>query len=149
MKKVCEIITNVSHNHPDSVLGATSVCVAINMSLNNKTKEEIEEVINKEYFKINESREDEMSKIEYNINCVETVKKALVSFFNSYDFEDAIRNAIAMGGDSDTIGAITGSIAAAYYGIPENLCEHVMLFLDKDLIKIHDEFNKKYKIIKY
>ena len=146
MKKVSEIITNVSHNHPDSVLGANAVCVAINMAISGKSKKEIEEVINKEYFKIDESRKDEISKIEYNINCVETVKQSLMAFLDSYDFEDAIRNAISFGGDSDTIGAITGSIAAAFYGIPDYLCNEVYKYIDDYLIKIHDDFYNKYKM---
>ncbi len=61
-------------------------------------------------------------------------------------YVDAIRNAIALGGDSDTIGAITGSIAAAFYGIPEDLCEKTLEYLDKDLIKIHNDFIKTYKV---
>ena len=64
----------------------------------------------------------------------------------SYDFEDAIRNAIALGGDSDTIGAITGSIASAYYGIPEDIGNKALEYLDEYLIKIHDDFNAKFAI---
>ena len=62
---------------------------------------------------------------KFHINCLETVKEALVAFFESIDFEDTIRNAISFGGDSDTIAAISGSMAAAFYGIPEDLCEKV------------------------
>ena len=60
----------------------------------------------------------------------------------SINFEDAIRCAIALGGDSDTIGAITGGIAAAYYGVPDNLYNHAKKFLDEYLLKIHDDFYK-------
>ena len=67
----------------------------------------------------------------------------MYTFFDSYDFEDAIRNAIALGGDSDTIGAITGSIASAYYGIPDDLCSHAMKFLDDYLLDIYMRFNEK------
>ncbi len=81
----------------------------------------------------------------FHINCVETVKQALGAFLYSYDFEDAIRNAIALGEDSDAIGAITGSTASAYYGIPEYICNNVMKYMDDYLIKIHDDFSAKYK----
>lgn len=141
IKKLSKIITSVSHNHSDSILGAEVTAVAINMSLNKKTKEEIKKYIEKNYFKIDDLNIDDKF---YHINCIETVKQSLMAFLDSYDFEDAIRNAIALGGDSDTIGAITGSIAAAYYGIPEDLCEKALEYLDKDLIEIHDKFNKKY-----
>ena len=73
---------------------------------------------------------------------METVKQSLIAFRDSKDFEDAIRNAIALGGDSDTIGAITGSIASAYYGIPKEIYEHALKFLSDDLIIIHEEFQK-------
>ena len=68
-----------------------------------------------------------------------------VSFLDSNDFEDAIRNAIALGGDSDTIAAITGGIAAAYYGIPEDMCNKALNYLDEYLIDIHDKFYKQYQ----
>ena len=144
MKKIAEKITNISHNHVDSVTGSNAVCVAINMALNNKTKEEIKKQIEDEFFNIDDSREELMSTKEFHINCVETVKQALISFLDSENFEDAIRNAIALGGDSDTIGAITGSIAAAYYGIPEELCNHAEMFLDDYLQDIHQRFYEKY-----
>lgn len=147
IKEVSSIVTNVSHNHSDSINGAEAIAIAINMALNGETKESIKQYIESNYFKIDDLKINSIEPQYFHINCVETVKQSLSAFMNSYDFEDAIRNAIALGGDSDTIGAITGSIAAAYYGIPEDLCEHVKKFLDKDLIKIHDEFNKNYKII--
>jgi ADP-ribosyl-[dinitrogen reductase] hydrolase len=143
LKYISAALTNISHNHEDSIKGAEAVCIAVNMSLNNKTKDEIKQAIESELFEIDSSRKELMSKKEFHINCVETVKQALIAFLDSYDFEDAIRNAIAMGGDSDTIGAITGSIAAAYYGIPEELCNHAMKFLDDFLIDIHNRFNEK------
>jgi type I restriction enzyme M protein len=98
------------------------------------------------FFIRNDLKDSQMSKREFHINCVETVKQSLIAFIESYDFEDAIRNAIAMGGDSDTIGAITGGIAAAYYGIPEDLCQHSLKFLDDYLINIHDKFYNKYSM---
>ena len=82
----------------------------------------------------------------FHINCIETVKQSLKAFLESCDFEDAIRNAIALGGDSDTIGAITGSIASAYYGIPETIKNKALEYLDEFLIKIHNDFNQKYNI---
>lgn len=146
LKKVADIFTNISHNHEDSIKGAEAVSVAINMALNKKSKEEIKQAIESEYFLIYDLKDSQMSKREFHINCVETVKQSLIAFIESYDFEDAIRNAIAMGGDSDTIGAITGGIAAAYYGIPEDLCQHSLKFLDDYLISIHDKFYDKYSM---
>lgn len=87
-----------------------------------------------------------MKSQEFHINCVETVKQSLGALLNSYYFEDAIRNAIALGGDSDTIAAITGSIAAAYYGIPEDICNNAIKYLDEYLMKIYNDFNKRYNV---
>ena len=142
IKKSSACITNVSHNHKDSILGAEAVCVAIYMSLNNKTKDEIIKYIEDNYFKIDVINPNLKTLKEIHINCVETVKQSLIAFRDSKDFEDAIRNAIALGGDSDTIGAITGSIASAYYGIPKEIYEHALKFLLDDLMIIHEEFQK-------
>ena len=142
-KNYSKIITNVSHNHPDSIQGAEAVAVVIHMALQGESLLSIKEYINKNYFDVNDLKIDSMKSQYFHINCVETVKQALSSFFNSYDFEDAIRNAISLGGDSDTIGAITGSMAAAYYGIPEYIYNRSLEYLDDYLINIHDEFYKK------
>ena len=145
-KNYSKTITNVSHNHPDSIQGAEAVAVVIHMALQGESLLSIKEYINKNYFDVNDLKIDSMKSQYFHINCVETVKQALSSFFNSYDFEDAIRNAISLGGDSDTIGAITGSMAAAYYGIPEYIYNEVLEYLDEYLIGIHDDFYKKFTI---
>ena len=145
IKRLSAIVTNVSHNHPDSIDGSEATAVAIYMALNGKRKEDIKEYINNNYFGIYDLRNDIMKPQYFHINCVETVKQAIASFLESTDYEDAIRNAIALGGDSDTIAAITGGIAAAYYGIPENICNEVLEYLDDYLIEIHNSFYKQYQ----
>lgn len=141
IKKLSAVVTNVSHNHPDSINGSEAV---VHMALNEKSKEEIKKYIETNYFKIDDMKIETMKPQYFHINCVETVKQSLAAFLESTDFEDAIRNAIALGGDSDTIAAITGSIASAYYGIPEDICDKALEYLDDYLIKIHDDFVKKY-----
>lgn len=142
IKKASACITNLSHNHEDSIMGSEAVCVSIYMALNNYSKYEIINQIENNYFKLDAINKKLKSQKEININCVETVKKSLIAFKNSINFEDAIRNAIALGGDSDTIGAITGSIASAYYGIPKEIYNHALNFLSCDLKDIHREFKK-------
>lgn len=144
IKKLSAIVTNVSHNHPDSINGSEATAVAIHMALNGKSKDEIKKYIEDNYFKIDDLKIDTMKPQYFHINCVETVKQSIGAFIESTDYEDAIRNAIALGGDSDTIGAITGSIASAFYGIPEDISKKALEYLDDYLIKIHDDFNKKY-----
>ena len=81
---------------------------------------------------------------QFNESCQGTVPQAIQAFLESNSFEDAIRNAISVGGDSDTLAAITGSIAAAYYGVPVDLREQAMIFLDESLLEILIEFEKIY-----
>lgn len=145
IKRLSAIVTNVSHNHPDSIDGSEATAVAIYMALNGKSKEDIKEYINNNYFGIYDLRNNTMKPQYFHINCVETVKQAISSFLESTNYEDAIRNAIALGGDSDTIAAITGGIAAAYYGIPENISDKVLEYLDDYLIGIHNNFYKQYQ----
>ena len=81
---------------------------------------------------------------EFDASCQGTVPQALEAFFESTGFEDAIRNAISIGGDSDTIAAITGGIAEAYYGIPTDIRSYALTFLDDTLLKILTDFENKY-----
>lgn len=144
VKRLSAIVTNVSHNHPDSINGSEATAVAIYMALDGKSKDEIKKYIETNYFKIDDLKINTMKPQFFHINCVETVKQSIGAFLESTDYEDAIRNAIALGGDSDTIGAITGSIASAFYGIPEDISKKALEYLDDYLIKIHDDFNAKY-----
>ena len=143
-KKLSSIVTNVSHNHPDSINGAEAVAIAIHMALNEKRKEEIKAYIEANYFKIDDLKIDTMAPQDFYINCVETVKQSIGAFLESTNYEDAIRNAIALGGDSDTIGAITGSIASAYYGIPEEIGNKALEYLDDFMMKIYEDFKERY-----
>lgn len=144
VKKLSEIVTNVSHNHPDSITGAEATAIAIYLALRGEDKEKIKEYIENNYFKIDDLKIDTMTPQYFHINCIETVKQSLSAFIDSTDFEDAIRNAIALGGDSDTLAAITGSISAAYYGIPDNMRISALRYLDDYLISIYNSFNEKY-----
>lgn len=81
---------------------------------------------------------------EFNETCQGTVPQAMMAFFESNSFEDAIRNAISIGGNSDTIAAITGGIAEAYYGVPTKIRDSTITFLDERLLKILVDFENKY-----
>ena len=78
----------------------------------------------------------------FDVTCQGSVPQAIIAFLESTLFEDAIRTEILIGGDSDTIAAITGSIAEAYYGVPESLKDQVLLYLDNDLREIYGEWQK-------
>lgn len=133
-------VTAVSHNHPDAIHGSEAVCVAIFLARTGKTMEEIKAYINEKYYDIDFCLADIRDSYDYDVTCKGTVPYALQCFFESTDFEDAIRNAISIGGDSDTIGAITGAIAEAYYGIPEDIQEKAKGYLYWDLYDVITEF---------
>ena len=110
------------------------------MARTNHTKVEIANYIKENYYSLEQTIDEIRDTYEYNDSCQGTVPQAIQAFIESVDFEDAIRNAISIGGDSDTIGAITGGIAAAFYGIPDNLRQKAINYLDGDLRKILYEF---------
>ena len=137
----------VTHNHPEGIKGAQATAAAIFFMRHGKSKNAIEEyknklkdyIQNKYKYDLNFTLNEIRPSYAFNESCQGTVPQAIVSFLESENFEDAIRNAISIGGDSDTLAAITGSIAEAAYGIPEDIKEKAINYLDK---KIKELYNK-------
>ena len=143
-KLISKKITEVTHNHPEGLKGAEATVVAIYMAREGKDILDIKDYINNNYYPMNFTLDEIRDTYEFNETCQETVPQALKAFFESTSFEDAIRNAISIGGDSDTIAAITGGVAEAYYGIPNNIKEEGLKFLDSILLEIVNLYNNKY-----
>jgi type I restriction enzyme M protein len=137
-------VTEVTHNHPEGIKGAEATAVAIFLAKSGKNILEIRDYIDKHYYKMNFTLNDIRSTYSFNETCQKTVPQAIEAFLESSNFEDAIRNAISIGGDSDTLAAITGGIAEAYYGIPTDIRKHVITYLDERLLEILLEFENKY-----
>ena len=97
---------------------------------------EIRDEIHRSYYQLNFCLDDIRSAYTFDVSCQGSVPQAIEAFLESTSFEDAIRIAISIGGDSDTIAAITGSIAEAYYGIPADIRNHVLTFLDAPRLAI-------------
>ena len=123
----------VTHNHPEGIKGAQAVAGAIFLAKSGESKEKIKEYISK-YYTIDFSLDEIRPTYDYEITCQKSVPQALQAFFEAINFEDAIRNAISIGGDSDTVAAITGSIAEAYYTISEDTKETALSYLDDYLL---------------
>ena len=121
-ERLADAVTKVSHNHPEGIKGAKAVAAAIYLAKTGSSKQEIIDVIEDRYYPNYHfltrgfSCDDIRPTYRFNETCQETVPQALECFFEASDFVDAIRNAISIGGDSDTIAAITGSVAEAYFG---------------------------------
>lgn len=143
-KKLSKAVTEVTHNHPEGLKGAEAAAVAIFLARSGKNLLEIRDYITKNYYPLNFTLDGIRDSYEFNESCQDTVPQALEAFFESKNFEDAIRNAISIGGDSDTLAAVTGGIAEAYYGIPTEIRKHALTFLDKRLLKILVDFENKY-----
>jgi len=133
----------VTHNHPEGIKGAQSAAAAVFMARNGKTKDEIKVFISDTFhYNLNRKIDDIRQVYKYDVSCHGSVPEAIIAFLESTDFESAIRLAISIGGDSDTIACITGGIAEAYYQkIPEYITENVFRILPDELIKIIDEFS--------
>lgn len=141
-KLLSKAVTGVTHNHPEGLKGAEATTVAIYLARTGHTIEQIREVINREYYPMNFTLDEIRDTYEFNETCQNTVPQALMAFFESDSFEDAIRNAISVGGDSDTLAAITGGIAEAYYGVPSTLKQQALGYLDDRLLSIYTAFDQ-------
>jgi type I restriction enzyme M protein len=134
VKAMSRAVTEVTHNHPEGIKGAETTAVATFLARTGKSMEEIREVIVRDYYPLGFTLDEIRSTYEFDVSCQGSVPQALEAFFESTSFEDAVRNAISIGGDSDTIGAICGAVAGAYYGVPEEIRMKAETFLDKPLL---------------
>jgi type I restriction enzyme M protein len=136
VKRISYMVTSVSHDHIEGIKGAEATAVAIFLARNGYSKEDIADYIQTNYYTECDCVEDLRADYEWDSSCQGTVPPALQCFLESENFEDAIRNAISIGGDSDTIGAITGSVAEAFYGIPDEMIEKAKTYIPADLLEI-------------
>jgi ADP-ribosylglycohydrolase len=122
-ERVAKISAEITHNHPEGIKGAQATAAAIWMARNGKSKTEIKEYIETKYeYDLDRTWEYLNQRYGWKSSCQETVPEAIIAFLESSSFEDAIRKAVSMGGDSDTLACITGGIAEAFYGeIPEKM----------------------------
>ena len=127
-ERVAAISSAITHNHPEGIKGAQATAAAIWMARNGKDKEEIREYIEKTYgYDLHKTYAYWHPIYHWESSCQGTVPQAIIAFLDSTDFEDAIRKAVSLGGDSDTLACITGGIAEAYYKeIPKYMAERTM-----------------------
>lgn len=147
----------ITHNHPEGIKGAQATALAIFFARHGRIRKNIEEykntirkiLGNKEKFSfrdgmfnynMNRTLNEIRPIYKFNESCQETVPEAIIAFLESTDFEDAIRNAISLGGDSDTLAAITGSIAEAAYGIPKEIADKALSYLDSPIREVYDRW---------
>lgn len=143
-KLLAHMVTDVTHNHPEGIKGGEATAVCVFLACAGKTIGEIRDYVYKNYYPMNGTLARIRENYEYSVTCQNTVPQAIMAFLESTDFEDAIRNATSIGGDSDTLAAITGGIAEAYYGIPVEIREQALSYLDERLRTILTTFENEY-----
>ena len=137
-----EEFTAVTHNHPEGIKGGQSVAASIFLARSGKTKEDIRRYIESHFgYDLSRHVDDIRPTYTFDVSSQGTVPQAIRAFLDSTDFEDAIRNAISLGGDSDTLACVTGGIAQSFYGgVPQAIQDAVYSVLDERLGAITRRF---------
>lgn len=143
VKEVVKKVTITTHNHPEALLCAEALAVCIYLAKNKVAKKFIKEVIERDYFKLDYDLVWLQRNYEFSSRAINSVPESIYVFLVSNGFEDAIRKAISIGGDSDTIACMVGSIAEAYYGVPVSIKDEVQKYLPDYMKKVVNQFYEK------
>lgn len=142
VEQAARVSAEVTHNHPEGVRGAQATAAAIFLARSGADKGDIRRHVEERYgYDLSRTLDQIRPTYRFNESCQQTVPEAITAFLESDGFEDAIRCAISLGGDSDTLAAITGGIAEAAYGIPGEILAHARQILDPELLAICDAFD--------
>ena len=132
----------ISHNHPEGIKGAQAAALAVFLARTGHGKEAVREQISRRFgYDLDRTVDEIRPSYGFRISCQETVPEAIVAFLDSVSYEDAVRSAVSLGGDSDTLACITGAVAEAFYGgVPEPICAKVRECLPLRLWEITERF---------
>lgn len=140
-RHIARLTAEVTHNHPEGIKGAEAIASAIFLARNGSTKDEIRKYVIGEFgYDLSRTCDEIRPGYHHVETCQQTVPEALTAFFEGEDFEDVIRTAVSLGGDCDTLTCIAGSIAEAFYGIPEELAAECRKRLPEDMLAVVDRF---------
>jgi ADP-ribosylglycohydrolase len=136
----------VTHNHPEGIKGAQATALAIYLSRQGADKAEIRKQITRRFdYNLNCTLDEIRPYYSFDVSCQGSVPQSIIAFLESNNFEDAVRLAISLGGDSDTMGCIAGGIAQAYYGkIATGIIEQVEQRLPEGFLRVIDQFNSTF-----
>jgi len=140
IQHLSETVTGVSHNHAEGLKGAEATATVIFMARRGASKDDIKNRIADEYYPLDFTLDEIRDSYRFTTDCQATVPQAIIAFLESTSFEDAIRNAISLGGDSDTLAAIAGALAEAFYGIPEQIKERALSYFDAELLSVYEDW---------
>lgn len=162
--KLSDFVTSITHNHEEGLKGARCIATSIYLLLHGATKSEVKEYVEKNYYQLNFDYQDLVQNYKFEISCQKSVPQAIYIFLISINYTDALRNAISIGGDSDTISDMVLALSEVYYlnknnkegykitnSLPETKKNEILYinsnslkYLTKDLLEICKAFNKKY-----
>ena len=138
------VTASVSHNHPEGVKGAQAIAASVFLCKEGKTKQEIKEYVEEAFgYDLNRTIAEIRPYYDFDVSCQGSVPEAIIAFLEGNSFEEVIRLAISIGGDSDTIACMAGAIAACMYPIPEEMVEKCNSILTDDLREINERFQNK------
>jgi ADP-ribosylglycohydrolase len=138
--------TEITHNHPEGIKGGLATATAIFLARTGQSKTEIKKYITENFqYNLDRTCDEIRPNYRFNESSQETVPEAIIAFLDSNDFENAIRLAVSLGGDTDTLTCITGGIAQAFYGgVPAEIAENTLSILDNELRAVTLKFIEKY-----
>jgi ADP-ribosylglycohydrolase len=136
----------VTHDHAEGIRGAQATAAAIFLARTGATKERIRQYIEEQFgYFLDETLDQLRPTYEFDVSCQWTVPQSIIAFLESTGYEDAVRNAVSLGGDAGTMACIVGAIAEAYYGgVPAAIAEPVLERLDDRLRSVVREFAGRY-----
>jgi ADP-ribosylglycohydrolase len=140
VERLAKWSAEITHSHPEGIKGAQAVASAIFLARTGSTKQEIKNYIESKYYDLDFTVDEIRPYYHHDMTCEGSVPQAIVCFLDSTDFEDAVRNAVSLGGDGDTQACIAGSIAEAFYGIPEEIQEEVFKYIDDNFQEYYWEY---------
>ncbi len=147
-RKMARLSAEVSHNHPEGIKGAECTAAVIYLARTNHSMDEIKDYVEKEFaYDCSETLEQMRLRHRHVESCMDSLPKALRSFYDGTSYEDVVRNAVSLGGDTDTIGAIAGSMAEAYFGIPDDLVDECLKRIPESFKVVINRYYEKIALI--
>ena len=137
--EMAKVTAEVTHNHPEGIKGAQATAAVIFLARTGHSKPEIKQYVEQTFgYDLNRTCDEIRPTYHHVETCQETVPEAIIAFLESVSFEDALRNAVSLGGDSDTLACITGGIAEAFYGMPQELRDETLKRLPEDIREAYE-----------
>ncbi len=135
----------VTHNHPEGIKGAQATAAAVFLARTGEAKAEIKQFVECRFgYDLSKTLDEIRPAYLFDVSCQGSVPQSLIAFFEAMDFEDAVRNAISLGGDADTMACIAGAVAEPYFGIPAEIERQALAYLDAELRRVVDKFRERF-----